>query len=256
MFGKNQIAKPTWLPVKGKLAAPQVSGDELNVNSIFPTIQGEGPLAGKPAIFVRLTGCNLRCYFCDTEFEEGTSLIKEAILRRVINATAECATKLVVLTGGEPLRQQVVPLITLLAVEGFHTQIETAGTLWPPAGQSMDLAGLIGSNHASIVCSPKTGRVHPEVEQWCRDYKYIIREGGQSEKDGLPLASTQQRGRQQAVYRPLDGAQVWLQPCEEYDSDGERNLIATTLNVQESARLAMRHGYRLSLQIHKIVGLQ
>ena len=73
MFGKNKILKPEIH-----------DGNNLDVQEIFPTLQGEGPYAGWPAVFIRLGGCNLACDFCDTEFEtyQNISLIK--ILEEVL----------------------------------------------------------------------------------------------------------------------------------------------------------------------------
>src|ERR1035437_6012166 len=121
MFGKNHADAPTWL--KGH---PEVSsGEKVIVHSIFYTIQGEGPHAGEPAVFVRLTGCNLRCYFCDTDFEKGDALSIEAVVAAVMASADPQVCKLVVLTGGEPLRQQIIPLCRALTAKGYMTQIET-----------------------------------------------------------------------------------------------------------------------------------
>lgn len=254
MFGKNHLAKPVW---NLKLAPKLASGDALAVNSIFATIQGEGPLAGQPAIFVRLSGCNLQCYFCDTEFESGRLMTYQEVVTEVVKLTlpSGCQTNLVVLTGGEPLRQQVIPLITFLGQLGFHTQIETAGTLWPPAAQpGLTLDNLVGKV-CSIVCSPKTGKVNENVQMMCDDYKYIIREGMSLGVDGLPNSSTQDRQIEQGLWRPSNRAvRIWLQPCEEYN-DGKPDAAATAVNMKLAAQLAMRYGYRLSLQLHKVVGL-
>ena len=98
----------------------------LKVNEIFFSVQGEGTDAGWPCAFVRLTGCNLRCRWCDTTYayEEGEELSVEAVLGRV----REFGCPLVEVTGGEPLLQPAVHgLLWQLAEEGFAVLLETNG---------------------------------------------------------------------------------------------------------------------------------
>ncbi len=100
--------------------------DVLRVNEIFYSIQGEGLKAGSPCIFIRLTGCGLRCTYCDTEyaFYEGIDLSVNDIFDRI--ASYDC--KLVELTGGEPLEQAAVfPLMSELCDRGYDVMIETGG---------------------------------------------------------------------------------------------------------------------------------
>jgi len=98
------------------------------VNEIFNSIQGESLYAGLPCTFIRLTGCNLRCSYCDTRYsyEEGTSLTMIDIMDRV--SGYECP--LVEITGGEPLLQNETPLlITNLIENGYKVLLETNGTI-------------------------------------------------------------------------------------------------------------------------------
>jgi len=100
----------------------------LIVNEIFNSIQGESLYAGRPCTFIRLTGCNLRCSYCDTmySYEDGTSLTMTDIMDRV--SVYECP--LVEITGGEPLLQNETPLlITNLIEKGYTVLLETNGTI-------------------------------------------------------------------------------------------------------------------------------
>lgn len=99
----------------------------MRVNEIFASIQGEGTRAGEPCTFVRFTGCNLRCTYCDTEyaFYEGSDLDRAAILARI----ADLGLPLVCVTGGEPmLQREIVPFLGDLVAGGYTVLLETGGS--------------------------------------------------------------------------------------------------------------------------------
>jgi 7-carboxy-7-deazaguanine synthase len=98
----------------------------LKINEVFFSIQGEGTRAGRPCVFVRLTGCPLRCTWCDTAyaFYEGAARDEDDLLAEV--RRSGCG--LVQITGGEPLSQPAAfPFITRLLDEGFEVLVETSG---------------------------------------------------------------------------------------------------------------------------------
>lgn len=100
----------------------------MKVCEIFASIQGESSYAGLPCVFVRMTGCNLRCAYCDTiyAYEEGTELAEDEIISKV----KEFGIRLVELTGGEPLLQSGALLLTKrLLDEGYDVLIETNGSM-------------------------------------------------------------------------------------------------------------------------------
>ena len=114
----NQATKQTLNP----------SSTSLRVTEIFHSIQGESSHVGKPCVFIRLTGCPLRCTWCDTEyaFTGGTTMSTSEIL----NTVRRYQCPLVEVTGGEPLHQpEVFPLITNLCDEGLQVLIETSGAI-------------------------------------------------------------------------------------------------------------------------------
>jgi len=107
----------------------------LLVNEIFYSIQGESIYSGRPCIFVRLTGCNLRCSYCDTRYayEQGAKMELTEIVRRI----ADYKCPLVEITGGEPLLQSDTPtLIYRLLENGYEVLMETNG--------SLDISGVDG----------------------------------------------------------------------------------------------------------------
>jgi len=219
MHGKNPIRPPA-----------QGDGGELEVKHIFPTLQGEGPYAGHPAVFIRLGGCNLACHFCDTDFEGYTAMKLSDIVVRV-QALAGMR-RLVVITGGEPLRQNIAPLCEALLASGFKIQIETNGTLWRPLPAGVE-----------IVCSPKnTGAgympVRPDVLERTQALKFII-----SKHDTL-------YNHVGEVGQGAYAIPVYVQPMDEYDE--ARNAE----NIEYAKQLAQQHGYRLSLQLHKLLGIE
>ncbi len=103
----------------------------LKVVEVFASVQGEGLRQGEPTIFVRLAGCNLRCRFCDTKYawRDGTDCSVEDVLREVRAARERHPAPWICLTGGEPLMQDVGPLVFALRGAGFRVQVETNGTL-------------------------------------------------------------------------------------------------------------------------------
>lgn len=102
--------------------------NELRITEIFYSLQGESRTIGLPTVFVRLTGCPLRCTYCDTEyaFHGGSKLSLEAILEQV----ASYKPRLVTVTGGEPLAQKNCwPLLEALCNQGYEVSLETSGAI-------------------------------------------------------------------------------------------------------------------------------
>jgi 7-carboxy-7-deazaguanine synthase len=113
----------------------------MKISETFYSIQGEGRLTGVPSAFVRTTGCNLRCSFCDSEYTswrpEGEALSVADVLARL----AAFPTRHAVVTGGEPLIvPEIVPLCARLRDHGYHITVETAATVFRPI--ACDLASL------------------------------------------------------------------------------------------------------------------
>ena len=223
MLGKNPLRPPA----KG-------NGDRLEVKNIFRTIQGEGPYAGTPAVFVRLGGCNLACSFCDTEFENFTKMHVDEIINKVLELTvvdSKLFFNFIVITGGEPFRQSIELLCDLLIAKGFKVQIETNGTMFRQINEKVD-----------IICSPKNQgkgyfRIREDMLPRINAIKFVVSASN-------PHYSNVAEVGQEDYKIP-----VYLQPMDEHDEAKNRE------NIVAARELAMNKGYKLSLQLHKIFGL-
>lgn len=212
----------------------------------FNTIQGEGPLAGRPATFVRLAGCNLMCPLCDTEYTAGRQrfTVEEAVHSI---CTMSRRDWLVVLTGGEPFRQVSLPrLIDGLIYRNRDVQIETNGTLWQDLRSMQMIDYCMGK--LTIVCSPKAPRINPLLAPHIDAYKYVVEHGKVDPNDGLP---TTVLGNPWKIARPPRDFKgpVFVQPCDSMDPALNR------LNTKAAIASCMLFNYRLCVQVHKIVGL-
>lgn len=224
----------------------------VNVHSIFYTIQGEGPFAGKPAVFIRLAGCNLQCPLCDTDYTSNVDRMEPTFVVQAIRNLVELhdisfppEQLMVVITGGEPFRQQGLDLLIWELCHGItkNVQIETNGT--------MDVKKFENLGLASVVCSPKNHHVSRSLHNYITAYKYVLDADSVDPSDGLPT---------EALGNPLVGrlarphigyaGPVYLQPVDVQDpKENERHL-------QACVESCMRYGYQLTVQLHKLAGLE
>jgi 7-carboxy-7-deazaguanine synthase len=121
----------------------------MRIAEIFHSIQGEGALTGVPSVFVRTSGCNLRCVWCDTPYASWRPEGPEMSLEAIVAETRRLGARHVVLTGGEPMiARGMHELAAALRADGRHITIETAATI-PPEGIACDLASLSPKLHNS-----------------------------------------------------------------------------------------------------------
>jgi len=105
----------------------------LKIAELFYSIQGEGSLVGVPSVFIRTSGCNLRCAWCDTPYTSWSPEGAELPLDQILDEAASHPTRHIVVTGGEPMiAPEIIPLTERLRQKGFHITIETAGTVFQP----------------------------------------------------------------------------------------------------------------------------
>lgn len=223
----------------------------VQVHSIFYTLQGEGPFAGQPAVFVRLAGCNLQCPACDTDYTSvRTSMSFQAIVDTVADTLlastliGSSIKPLVVLTGGEPFRQGINPLVNALLLAGYRVQIETNGSLY------QDL--MFSNPDLTVVCSPKTGRLASDLVPHIRAFKYVVKTGDVLADDGLPIHALD-HSVGGVVARPPAGfprSRVYVQPIDVADP------VANQFHLQTAVKSCLKFGYTLCLQMHKIANLE
>lgn len=109
----------------------------LKVNEIFYSISGEGRYQGRPAVFVRLAGCNLRCSYCDTSYSQSECQGRLQSVSRIlgiVSAEGNWRYPPVVITGGEPLVQDIAELVQALLKRGHPVEVETNGSISVPPG--------------------------------------------------------------------------------------------------------------------------
>jgi organic radical activating enzyme len=230
------------------------SPDTFEVHSIFYTIQGEGPFAGQPAIFIRMAGCNLQCPGCDTDY---TSFRNIMTIPEIVNwvKNLNASTNLIVITGGEPLRQNLFPLVDDLLYRGFFVQIETNGTL-PfiiPEHRDVEYLDHYNLNRLFIVCSPKTSHIHSSIRRLCHHYKYVLSADSLFEADGLPKhVLNHMDGTHHSVFKCGNSLSkiIYVQPAD------TGNVELNYHNQQACVKSALKFGYNLQLQIHKIIGVE
>jgi organic radical activating enzyme len=203
----------------------------LKTIEIFASVQGEGLRQGEPTIFVRLAGCNLRCGFCDTKkaWRGGREMTVGAIVDEVLKLQAAYPTTWVCLTGGEPLAQDIRPLVLRLHRAGFRVQVETNGT-FPPAP-------LVDWH--SVSPKPPDYAVHPGFRTKAREVKLVVCRG-------LDLDAV--RTARAAVPLPVP---IILQP-----QSSARWSIDKAVGLLQDAGRAGLEGIRLSVQLHKVFGIR
>lgn len=236
-----------------RIVKPAITdGSTLLVHSCFWTLQGEGPFSGHAAVFLRLAGCNLMCPFCDTEYTDGARDLEIAHIRDMVEGMRPPGVKgrkLLVITGGEPFRQNLAPFIEAMAARGWHTQIETNGVLTP---QELDRIRMLKlTNKLTVVVSPKTSRVSAAIQVMASCYKYVLSADSVNPVDGLPYQALGNKCSPH-VDRP-DPA--WHMPIYVNPMDS-KDPVVNAANLRATAESCMRFGYICGTQLHKAIGLE
>jgi len=189
----------------------------MRVNEIFYSLQGEGLHTGTPAVFLRLSGCNLKCPFCDTQHNSYVEMTEQEIADKV----SEYPARTIIITGGEPLLQLTASLTRKLHQAGFSIHLETNGSMPLPEEAEIDW----------ITCSPKEGAdvVIPKIDE----LKVVYMNQDMSQYDHL-------RAKE---YR--------LQPLDTGNEQKNATICQQTIKY-----ILDNPNWKLSLQTHKILNVR
>lgn len=192
----------------------------MRVNEIFYSLQGEGRHTGRAAVFIRLSGCNLKCPFCDTDFLINKEMREEEIVDTVCSLNIDC--HMVVITGGEPTIQDCTLLIDLLHRNGYYVAMESNGTHKTPY------------NVDWLTVSPKSDYVHNgtvKVSE-CNELKIVFNGDAPSDYD-------------------IKADYYYLQPCDTGNEEKNKEIINKCVQyIKEHPK------WRLSLQTQKIINVR
>ena len=194
----------------------------LKVNDIFCSIQGEGGRAGEASIFIRLSGCNLQCPFCDTEFNSGQEMEVQEIIHE-INAYSPC--KWIVWTGGEPCLQLTEEIIKMFYLAGYKQAIETNGTL--PISKGFDYISVSPKSNLQIV-----GKVD--------ELRFLFKKGVK-----VPFINLD----------TPEATNYYLSPV--FDGEENEKLTLNMDNVNACVEYIKCHPqWKLSIQLHKLLKIK
>lgn len=194
---------------------------KYKINEIFYSIQGEGRWAGRPAIFIRFSGCNLKCPFCDTDFKKFEEMGEIDVLQRVQEVSEGC--KFIVFTGGEPTLQLDENLTTLLHKWGYYLSMETNGTYKAPGGIDW------------VTCSPKSlfvKKAEPVIKV-ASEVKVVF------------------DGKHKITDCGIDAEHYYVQPCDVGNKEKNADILKQTVAFVES-----HPKWSLSLQQQKIINVR
>lgn len=203
----------------------------LKIAETFASFQGEGGRQGEATIFVRLAGCNLSCGFCDTKSARrgGRPVSISAIVARVERQRKRFPAEWVCLTGGEPMLQEIGPLVSALKKTGFRVQVETNGTVFRP----------VAADRVTISPKPPAWAFDPEFRRRAAEAKLVVSRGLRLDdivrvREALPAATP-----------------VFLQPESNAPWSRDRAVRLASAAVRRGLR-----NVRLSLQLHKVYGVR
>lgn len=191
----------------------------MRVNEIFYSLQGEGRYTGTPAVFVRFSGCNLKCWFCDTQHDSFSEMTEKEIVEHL----RSFPTKHVILTGGEPTMQVNATLTNLLHEEGYFIHMETNGTLPLKENVSIDW----------ITCSPKGNH---KIQLSRIDEVKVVLESAEQDI---------------SKYEHINAREYRLQPCDVKNETKNKEILKATIQY------VLDHPkWSLSLQSHKLLNIR
>lgn len=202
----------------------------LKIHEIFASLQGEGLRQGEPTLFIRLTGCNLRCAFCDTRhaWDQGEDQTVEQIVDRVLCLRRDFPSEWVCLTGGEPLLQDIGGLLQALTQALLKIQVETNATR-PP---------VFPVDWYTVSPKPPDYDLHPGLTEVARELKLVV-------SSDLTADTCLRLARRFPAETPLI-----LQPESNQDWSIQKGQV-----LLRKVLASGKTNVRLSMQLHKIIDM-
>ena len=222
----------------------------MKIAEMFYSIQGEGKLTGVPSFFIRISGCNLRCRWCDTPYSSWEPTGENMTVSQILNQAAQQSGRHVVITGGEPMMHRELPeLVTGLKIMGRHITIETAGTLWRDV--PMDLASISPKlSNSTPTDDPAWSQTHDQrrlnrdvLATFARSnvigerqWKFVIRKPEDMREVDAVLATLAQAA-------PINPADVILMP---------EGVTADAVQTRGNwlAEICRERGFRFGMRLH------
>ncbi len=213
----------------------------MRIAELFYSIQGEGSLAGVPSVFIRASGCNLRCSWCDTPYASWNPEGEDWTLDRILDEVKRYGARHVVLTGGEPMIfPETAPLTECLRELGAHITIETAGTVSQPLEcDLMSISPKLANSTPDGEWAERHDRLRlqPDVlrdlmSRYAYQLKFVIREAGDVD-EARELAATLHAEPERVILMPEGTDRAVLQ---------ERSVWL--------ADICKQNGYRLGPRLH------
>lgn len=203
----------------------------LKIIEIFSSVQGEGLRQGEPTIFVRLSGCNLRCAFCDTKYAwtGGKERTREEVLAEVLRLRLDFPAPWACLTGGEPLLQDISGLVRDLKKEGIKVQAETNGTV----------DRLLAVDWYTVSPKPPEYICQPRFLKTAKEVKLVV-----SWELNLDIVR-----RVRKKFPP--GTPIFLQP-----ESNRRRSAAKAMGILTAGLKEGLENLRVSVQLHKVLGIK
>ena len=194
----------------------------IKVNEIFYSVQGEGCFTGVPSVFIRFSKCNLKCPFCDTDFQDFKAMTEKQIVDEVYRLGKDA--RHVVITGGEPTLQLTDTLCDLLHQYGYEIEIETNGT--NKVSEKVDF----------VTCSPKF--------EYCQ--------GAELKVERIDQLKVVYDGKNDmSRYNDIKAKHRCLQPCDTGDRKKNKEILSATISY------CLAHPqWNISLQIQKILNVR
>lgn len=203
----------------------------MRINEIFYSLQGEGRFTGVAAVFVRLSGCNLHCWFCDTQHQEGREMSEE----QIVAEASRFPSRHVVITGGEPTLQLNARLTQLLHQAGFFIQIETNGTHALAEGCEVDWVTCSPKHLVTTAEGASTAPIAPIRLTHIDELKVVFESPRQD----------------MSPYEQIPASELRLQPCDVQDAERNSKILHATIQY-----ILDHPQWQLSLQTHKLLDIQ